>query len=75
MGEGVLLTTVGVALGVGGAVMLSRFLGALLYGVRPADPAILGLVVVVLGAVAVVACLVPAVRALRIDPVAALRSE
>jgi ABC-type antimicrobial peptide transport system permease subunit len=75
MREGALLTGVGIVLGVGGALLLSRFLGALLYGVIPADPATLGGVAVVLSVVALVACLVPAMRAIRIDPMAALRAE
>jgi ABC-type antimicrobial peptide transport system permease subunit len=75
MREGALLTGVGIVLGVGGALLLSRFLGALLYGVVPADPATLGGVAAVLSVVALVACLVPAMRAIRIDPMAALRAE
>ena len=73
--EGVLLTMLGVALGVAGAVALSRFLEALLYGVRPADPATLAGVAAALAIVAVAACLIPALPALRIDPMAALRAE
>ena len=75
MSEGAVLTGIGIVLGVAGALGLSRFLGALLYGVRPADPAILGGVALVLAVVALAACLVPAMRALRIDPMAALRAE
>jgi putative ABC transport system permease protein len=75
MGEGAALTGLGVVLGLGGALLLARFLGALLYGVAPADPATLGGVAVVLSMVALVACLLPAMRALRIDPMAALRAE
>jgi putative ABC transport system permease protein len=47
----------------------------MLFGVQPTDPATLMGTVFVLGAVAVVACLVPAWRALRVDPVTALRAE
>jgi ABC-type antimicrobial peptide transport system permease subunit len=75
MGEGAVLTGAGIVLGLGGALLLSRFLRALLYGVEPADPATLGAVAAVLTVVALAACLVPAVRALRIDPMAALRAE
>ena len=75
MSEGAILTGIGIVLGVTGALALSRFLAALLYGVRAADPAILGGVVIVLAVVALAACLVPAMRALRIDPMAALRAE
>ena len=73
--EGAVLTAIGMVVGLAGAVALSRFLGALLYGVRPVDPATLAGVVAALGIVAVAACLVPASRALRIDPIAALRAE
>jgi ABC-type antimicrobial peptide transport system permease subunit len=75
MGEGVILTGIGVVLGVGGALALARFLDSLLYGVQPADPATLGGVAIVLSVVALIACLVPVTRALRIDPMAALRAE
>ena len=75
MREGALLTGLGIVLGVGGALMLSRFLEALLYGVAPADPATIGSVAAVLAGVALLACLVPALRAIRIDPMAALRAE
>jgi putative ABC transport system permease protein len=75
MREGALLTGLGIVLGVGGALTLSRFLEALLYGVAPADPATIGSVAAVLSGVALVACLVPALRAIRIDPMAALRAE
>ena len=73
--EGARLTVLGAALGIAGAVALSRFLETLLYGVRPVDPLTLAGVVGTLGFVAVIACLIPAVRALRIDPMAALRAE
>ena len=53
----------------------TRFLRSLLFGVEPTDPLTLVLVVIVLATVTLGACLVPALRALRIDPMAALRSD
>jgi len=66
---------VGLAVGVAGAMGLTRLLGGMLYGVRPLDPAVLGGVALMLTAVALVASWVPARRASGIDPVAALRCE
>lgn len=65
----------GVAAGVAAALALSRLLAGFLYEVRPTDPAVFALVVAVVALVAVPACLVPARRAARVDPVAALKSE
>ncbi|MGH9373376.1 MAG: ADOP family duplicated permease [Vicinamibacterales bacterium] len=65
----------GVALGVVGAVYLSRFLEALLFGVQPRDPVTFMAVVALFLVVAAIACYVPARRATRVDPVVALRAE
>jgi ABC-type antimicrobial peptide transport system permease subunit len=73
--QGMRTTLVGVAVGLAGALALARLLRALLYGVGPADPATLAAVVAVLCLVALAACLIPALRAGRIDPLRALRED
>jgi putative ABC transport system permease protein len=73
--QGARLAALGVVLGLAGALALTRFLRTLLFGIAPSDPATLGGVVVVLVAVAIAACLVPARRAVRVDPITALRAE
>jgi putative ABC transport system permease protein len=65
----------GVVAGMLGAAGLGRYLGSLLYEIRPGDPMILGLVSVALVCVAGLATLLPARRAARVDPMAALRAE
>jgi putative ABC transport system permease protein len=61
--------------GIVGALLVSKLMAQMLYGVRPTDPVTFGGVAVVLGAAALVATLVPARRAIRIDPMEALRNE
>jgi len=73
--EGVLIIGIGLAAGLAGAFALRSFIESQLYGVSSADPVVLLLVAVVLSAVALVACVIPARRATRIDPVEALRAE
>jgi putative ABC transport system permease protein len=65
----------GILAGIAGSLAASRLLGALLYQVRPGDPAVLGAIVVLLGASAAAACLVPARRAASVDPRVVLREE
>jgi ABC-type antimicrobial peptide transport system permease subunit len=69
------LTMTGLGLGLVGALALSRLLTTLLYGVSPTDPQVLSLSVLVLALVSMVACLIPAIRATKVDPIEALRSE
>jgi putative ABC transport system permease protein len=73
--QGMLLATIGLAGGLVAAVALTRFMAGLLYGVRPADPATLAAVAFLLGAIALLACYIPARRATAVDPVIALRCE
>ena len=73
--EGLLLTGVGVALGAGAALLLTRLLGDLLYRTSPRDPRAFEIAVVVIALVSLAASLVPAWRASRTDPVRALRDS
>ena len=69
------LTLVGVALGLVGAYLLTRLMTSLLFGVTPTDVTTFVLVSITLSLVALVACLIPARRAARVDPLVALRYE
>jgi putative ABC transport system permease protein len=73
LGRGLLLTVLGLAIGAAGSVALTRLMASLLYGVGARDPATMVVVGIVLATVAIVACYVPARRAMKIDPLAALR--
>ncbi len=73
--RGLVLSLTGLALGLTASAALTRVLSSLLFGVTPTDPATLTAVSLVIIAVATTACLVPALRATRIDPLVALRQE
>lgn len=75
MGRGIAMTIVGMVVGLVGAAVAGRYLASFLFGVRPFDPLTLATVCLVLGAVALVACYLPARRASRMDPSMVLRSE
>jgi putative ABC transport system permease protein len=75
LGQGMALALIGVALGLFGALWLTRLLRQLLFEVTPNDPLTYIGVAVVLGLAALVACYVPARRAARVDPIIALRAE
>ena len=68
-----LLAAIGIGIGVAGAVAMTRYMTTLLFGVKPIDVVTFIGVAVVLGIVVLVACLVPARRAAKIDPLQALR--
>ena len=73
--QGMLLTLVGVILGLGGAYTLTRVMSSLLFGVTEKDPITFAVVAALLIAVAFIACFVPARRATKVDPLEALRYE
>ena len=73
--DGMAMAAAGAAVGLAGALGLTRFLASLLYGVRPADPLTLAAVLLLFGGIAVLACYIPAWRATRVDPLVALRYE
>jgi predicted permease len=75
LGEGVVVLAIGFAVGLAGAFIVGRGLSSQLYQVAPANPLVLAGATVLLALVALVACLVPAGRATRIDPSVALRQE
>jgi len=73
--QGIALSAVGAVLGILGALGATRYLASLLYGVRPYDPPTFAAVALLLVIVALAACYIPARRALRVDPMVALRYE
>jgi predicted permease len=75
VGHAALLTGIGLLLGLTGALLLARLMGGLLFHVSPTDPPTLGAGVLVLSLVALVAALLPAERAARLDPSVTLRAE
>ncbi|HEX7286931.1 MAG TPA: ABC transporter permease [Candidatus Angelobacter sp.] len=75
IGQGMRPILAGIAIGLLGALGLSRFIAGLLYGVKPMDPLTYIAVAVIVGLTALLASYLPARRALRVDPVTALRQE
>lgn len=75
VGQGMLLAGIGVVIGVGAALGLTRLMSGMIYGVKTWDPATFVAVVVVLSAVSLLATYVPARRASRVDPMVSLRYE
>jgi putative ABC transport system permease protein len=75
VGQGMLMTMIGVVIGLGAAFALSRLLASLLYGVSPTDALTFIAVSTLLIVVSLIACIIPARRATKVDPIVALRSE
>src|SRR5829696_6141354 len=75
MRNGLILVLTGIAIGIGGAIVLTRFLTTLLFGVTPTDSVTFVVVSVSFFVIAVLASLIPALRATRVDPLIALRYE
>jgi predicted permease len=75
LNEGMLVILAGLAAGLAASLILTRFLASLLFGVSPTDPLTFAAVALLLAAVALAACYVPARRAMRVDPMLALRYE
>jgi ABC-type antimicrobial peptide transport system permease subunit len=71
--EGVVQAAIGLTIGLGAAVLLTRAFRTMLYNISPADPVSLGAVAAILLSTAMLACVVPARRAMHVDPIAALR--
>src|SRR5262245_2400515 len=75
VGQALALTGAGMLIGLTGSLLLTCFMTNLLYGVSPTDPRIMLLVAMALTLVALLACYIPARRATKVDPMAALRNE
>jgi putative ABC transport system permease protein len=75
LGDGARLAGVGIAIGMAGAIALTRLMTSLLFDVKPTDPATFAVVTIGLAIIALAACYVPTRRALRVDPMVALRYE
>jgi predicted permease len=73
--QGLMLAVAGAAIGLAGALVLSRWIGSLLFEVKPADPLTFIAVTILLIGAAVAACYIPGRRAMRVDPMVALRYE
>jgi putative ABC transport system permease protein len=72
---GARLAFLGIAVGLTAALALTRLMKVLLFGVRPTDPLTFGAVIAVLAVTSILACYIPARRAMRVDPIVAMRYE
>lgn len=75
VGRGLFLVGIGVVVGVLASFGLTRFIENMLFGVKPTDPLTFTAIVLLLGVVALLACLIPAQRAMRVDPIVVLRHQ
>jgi putative ABC transport system permease protein len=75
LGDGAKLAFFGIVIGIACAIVLSRVMKSLLFQVKPTDPVTFSLVTILLAIVALAACYIPARRAMRLDPMVALRYE
>ena len=75
LGQGMLLVLIGLVIGIVGALALTRVMASLLFGVSATDPVTFGVISLLLALVALLACYIPARRAMRVDPMSALRYE
>ncbi|MBZ5496311.1 MAG: ABC transporter permease [Acidobacteriia bacterium] len=75
VGRGIRMSLAGVAVGLAGALALTRWMSSLLFGVSPTDPMTFTLISLILTGVALLACYIPARRASRLDPIVAVRYE
>jgi len=75
LGRGMFLIVIGVAIGLLASFGLTRFISTMLFGVTPTDPLTFVVIVLLLALVALLACLVPAQRAMRVNPIVVLRYE
>jgi predicted permease len=75
VGRGLVLVGAGVAIGILASFGLTRFIENMLFGVTPTDPLTFVMIILLLGLVALLACLIPALRAMRVDPIVVLRHQ
>ena len=75
LGRGLLLSGIGLVLGLAASIGLTRVIATLLFNVTPTDPLTLAIVAGVIAVVAAAACIIPAWRATRVDPLVVLKAE